>query len=163
MGRALGGALIFALLMSSGSMARAQDGAAFEKKSFNYSEWTKGRFSELVAVRNPGRFLFFGGVGSEDEAATAPGPVKFVGNFAAQCRYAWDKIRRILEKQGGSLNDIVKATTYVTDVRDFPEHGNCRKEVFAGLTQPAGTVLVVNQLALPGMMIEVDVIAATSK
>jgi enamine deaminase RidA (YjgF/YER057c/UK114 family) len=143
--------------------SHAQQASRYEKDSFNYSEWTKGRFAEVVSVRNPGRLLFFGGVGAEDETGTTPGPVRFTGDFGAQCRYAWDKIKRMLEKQGSSLSDVVKATTYVTDVRDFAEHGKCRREVFTGVSQPAGTFVVVNNLALPGMLIEVDVIAAPGK
>jgi hypothetical protein len=30
-------------------------GAGFEKKNYNYSEWTKGRFSEVVTVTGPAR------------------------------------------------------------------------------------------------------------
>src|SRR5205823_4675552 len=39
----------------------------FEKKNFNYSEWTKGRFSEAVTLIGPGKMIFLAGVGSEDE------------------------------------------------------------------------------------------------
>ena len=38
----------------------------FEKKNYNYSEWTKGRFSEAVTVTGPGKMIFLAGVGSED-------------------------------------------------------------------------------------------------
>ncbi len=155
------GAAVLLAIIASG--VEAQDAAVYEKQSYNYSEWAKGRFSEVVTVKNPGRLLFLGGIGSEDEAANSGGSIRHLGDFGAQCRYAWDKIKRILEKQGGSLNDVVKVTTYVTDIRSFPEAGKCRSEVFSGLTQPAGTFVAVSQLAWPGMMIEVDVIAATAK
>ncbi|OAF06432.1 hypothetical protein AXW67_32195 [Bradyrhizobium neotropicale] len=155
-----GAALLF---VAVASQAVAQDAGGYEKQSYNYSEWAKGRFSEVVTVKNPGRLLFLGGIGAEDEATTSGGAIKHVGDFGAQCRYAWDKIKRILEKQGGTLNDVIKATTFVTDIRSFPEAGKCRGEVFAGSTQPAGTFVAVSQLAWPGMMIEVDVIAATAK
>lgn len=157
----LAGAVL--LLAAVSSPALAQDAGGYEKQSYNYSEWAKGRFSEVVTVKNPGRLLFLGGIGAEDEAATSGGAIKHVGDFGAQCRYAWDKIMRILEKQGGYLNDVIKVTTFVTDIRTFPEAGKCRSEVFAGSTQPAGTFVAVSQLAWPGMMIEVDVIAATAK
>lgn len=82
------------------SVAPAQDGVGYEKQSYSYSEWAKGRFSEVVTVKNPGRLLFLGGIGSEDEAATSGGAIKHVGDVGAQCRYAWEKIKRILEKAG---------------------------------------------------------------
>jgi hypothetical protein len=39
----------------------------FEKKNYNYSDWTKGRFSEAVTVTGPAKMIFLAGVGSEDE------------------------------------------------------------------------------------------------
>jgi hypothetical protein len=45
-------------LAASISAAAAEDSTNFEKKNFNYSEWAKGRFSEVVSARPlaiPGR------------------------------------------------------------------------------------------------------------
>src|ERR1700759_2726725 len=151
------------LVAASISVAAAEDSTAFEKKNFNYSEWAKGRFSEVVSVKNPGRLLFLGGIGAEDEDSTTGGAIKYLGDAGAQCRYAWDKIKRLLEKQGSSLSDVVKVATYVTDIRYFADAGKCRGEAFAGLPPPAGTFVAISQLAWPGMLIEGDVIAATAK
>jgi enamine deaminase RidA (YjgF/YER057c/UK114 family) len=142
-------------------MAQSPTGG-YEKKNFNYSEWAKGRFSEVVTVKNPGRFLFLGGIGSEDENSATGGIILYPGDVGAQCRYAWDKIKRILEKQSATLNDVIKVTTYVTDIRYFADAGKCRGESFAGLAQPAGTFVAISQLAWPGMLIEVDVTATTA-
>ena len=48
-------------------IATAASAQTLEKKSFNYSEWTKGRFSEAVTVTGPGKMIFLAGVGAEDE------------------------------------------------------------------------------------------------
>jgi hypothetical protein len=40
---------------------------SFEKNNYNYSDWTKGRFSEAVTVTGPGKMIFLAGVGAEDE------------------------------------------------------------------------------------------------
>src|ERR1700761_2553783 len=93
------------LLAASIPVAAAEDSAGFEKKNFNYSEWAKGRFSEVVSVKNPGRLLFLGGIGAEDEDSTTGGAIKYLGDAGAQCRYAWDKIKGLMEKQGSSLSD----------------------------------------------------------
>ena len=58
---------------------------------------------------------------------------------------------------------MLPATTYVTDTRGIFDNFKCRSEVFAGLPQPAGTLVGVTSLAIPGMMIEVDVIAEVGK
>ena len=78
-------------------------------------------------------------------------------------RYAWDKIKQLLEKHGATVENVDKVVTYMTDVRDFSEAGKCQTEAFAGAVQPAGTVVVVSALVWPGMLIEVDVIASTPK
>src|SRR5579885_2820583 len=78
-----------------------------------------------------------------------------------RCRYAWDKIKRLLAKHDATVENIDKVVTYVTDIRYFFDAGKCRTEAFAGATQPAGTFLVISALAWPGMLIEVDVTAST--
>jgi enamine deaminase RidA (YjgF/YER057c/UK114 family) len=146
------------------AMSQSQGGdAAYEKKSYNYAEWAKGRFSEVVTVRNAGKIIYLGGVGAEDENSAKGGVILHHGDFGAQCRYAWDKIKRLLAKHGATVENIDKVVTYMTDVRDFAEAGKCQTEAFAGAIQPAGTVVVVSALVWPGMLLEVDVTASAPK
>ena len=146
------------------AMSQSQTGdTAYEKRSYNYAEWAKGRFSEVVTVRNAGKIIYLGGVGAEDESSAQGGVMRHLGNFGAQCRYAWDKIKRLLEKHGATVENIDKVVTYMTDIRDFFEAGKCQTEAFAGVIQPAGTVVVVSALVWPGMLLEVDVTASTPK
>jgi enamine deaminase RidA (YjgF/YER057c/UK114 family) len=130
----------------------------FEKKNYNYSEWTKGRFSEAVTVTGPGKMIFLAGVGSEDENGKG-GDILYKGDFTAQCKYAFDKIKRALEKNGATLGDIAKMVTYMTDVRYQADFGKCRQDTFGTTPMPAHTLLTISQLAWPGMLIEVDVTA----
>src|SRR3954451_19907058 len=104
------------LLLSIPDVARAEGSATLEKKNYNYSEWTKGRFSEAVTVTGPGKMIFLAGVGAEDENG-APGTILHKGDFGAQCKYAYDKIKRLLEKHGATLADVAKMVSYLTDVR----------------------------------------------
>ena len=130
----------------------------FEKKNYNYSEWAKGRFSEAVTVTGPGKMIFLAGVGAEDENGKA-GDILHKGDFTAQCKYAYDKIKRALAKNGAGLGDVVKMVTYLTDVRYQADYGRCRTETFGTTPMPAHTLLVINQLAWPGMMVEIDATA----
>ena len=136
--------------------------AGFEKKNYNYSEWTKGLFSEVVTVTNPGKMIFLAGVGAEDESGTR-GTIRHPGDFAGQCRYAYDKIKQLLATQGATMNDVVKVVTYVTDARNVLEAGKCRTEALGGAPQPVHTFLNISQLAWPGMLVEVDAIAVTKE
>jgi len=138
--------------------ATAATAPTFEKRNYNYSEWTKGRFSEAVTVTGPGKLIFLAGVGSEDETGKA-GDILHKGDFTAQCKYAYDKIKRTLAKNGAALGDVVKMVTYLTDVRYQADYGRCRQETFGATPMPAHTLLVINQLAWPGMMVEIDVTA----
>src|SRR3954462_6210279 len=112
-----------------------------------------------VTVTSPRRFIYLAGVGAEDEAATVGGKIRHTDDVYAQCKYAWDKIKRTLEKQNATLSDIVKVTTYITDVRSMPDVGKCRSEALAGVPLPAHTLVAISALAWPGMMVEVDVTA----
>ena len=91
----------------------------------------------------------------------------FDGNFigegdpAAQADNALRCTDILLREAGASLNDIVKTTVYLTD-RDY------RVPVFSVLARwlkgvrPCQTGLIVNGLARPEMMMEIDVEAVIS-
>jgi 2-iminobutanoate/2-iminopropanoate deaminase len=152
-------AAVVASLPAVASSAFAQAApAGFEKKNYTYSEWTKGRFSEAVTVTGPGKMIFLAGVGAEDENGTA-GTILYKGDFAGQCKYAYDKIKRLLEKHGATLGDVAKMVSYLTDVRYQPDYGKCRVEAFGDHPLPAHTLLTISQLAWPGMIVEIDVTA----
>lgn len=157
-------ATVAVLVLALRAAAFAQSpSSTFEKRNYNYSEWTKGRFSEVVTVTGPGKMIFLAGIGAEDENGEA-GVVLYKGDFLGQCRYAYDKITRLLARHGATVNDIVKMVTYVTDARYLPDYGTCRVEVFGEKgTFPAHTFVNINQLAWPGMMVEVDVTAMVPK
>ncbi len=127
-----------------------------EKSHHNYAEWTKGRFSEAVTVTGPGRMIFLAGIGAEHEVH---GAIQHPHDFDAQCQYAYDKLTKVLEKNGAGLADVVKQTTYVTDVRFQKQAGQCRTQAYRGVALPAHTFLTVSQLAWPGMLVELDIIA----
>ena len=90
-----------------------------EIKRYNPSEWTKGRFSEIVTVNGPGKTIYLAGgrrrggkcpVGCQ---RADPSP----GDPYEQCKYAYDKIKRALAAHGGTLADAVKQVVDVTDIR----------------------------------------------
>jgi enamine deaminase RidA (YjgF/YER057c/UK114 family) len=151
------------LFGSAPAGAQNQPGASegYEKQNYNHSDWTKGLFSEVVTVRHPGMMVFLAGVGAEDEKG-GRGAILHLGDFMGQCRYAYDKVKRLLAQHGATMNDIVKVVTYVTDIRFQADAGKCRAEALGGAPQPVHTFLNINQLAWPGMLVEVDVTAITA-
>jgi 2-iminobutanoate/2-iminopropanoate deaminase len=130
--------------------------STYEKRNFNYGRWTKGRFSEAVTVTGPAKMLFLAGIGSEHEQN---GKIMYPGDFEAQCRYAYRKLKKVLARNGATMNDVVKQVTYVIDARHQQLAGQCRKEAYGEAPLPVHTFLNVSQLAWPAMLVEIDVIA----
>ncbi|OGP25071.1 MAG: hypothetical protein A2038_09540 [Deltaproteobacteria bacterium GWA2_57_13] len=132
-----------------------------EVKRYNPTEWTKGFFTELITVNGPGKTLYIGGIGAEDEKS--PGGalpiIRHLGNPYEQCRYAYDKMKRLLATHGATLADVVKQVVYVTDVRYQADVGKCRREAYGSGPIPANTFLVISGLAVPGMLLEIDITA----
>ena len=56
-----------------------------------------------------------------------------------------------------TLNDLVKTTTYVTDIDAFFTHVDIRMEYFGAL--PTSTTVEVRRLAHPDFLVEVEAMA----
>ena len=81
-----------------------------------------------------------------------------VGDVAAQTERAMANIAMLLEESGSKLEDIVKIVVYLTDIRYrdpvYKVMGRWLKGVF-----PVSTGLIVQGLARPEWLMEIDVIA----
>ena len=132
--------------------------SGFEKRNYNYGRWTHGRFSEAVTVTiaGPAKMIFLAGIGSEHEDS---GEIMHVGDFSAQLRYAYSKLKAVLAKNDATMADVVKQVTYVTDIRHGQDSTAIRAEAYGDAPLPAHTMLNVTQLAWPGMLVEIDIIA----
>ena len=159
-GKLIACSVVAGLILFTSAMAQN-----LEVKRYNPSEWTKGRFTEIVTVNGPGKTIYLAGVGAEEENAPAgaSAPIRHHGDPYEQCKYAYDKIKRLLEKHGATLADVAKMVSYLTDVRYQPDYGKCRVEAFGNNPLPAHTLLTISQLAWPGMIVEIDVTAVVSK
>lgn len=156
----LSAALAVGLVLQSTAIAQQ-----LEVNRYNPSPWTKGRFSEVVTVNGPGKTIYLAGIGAEDEKAPVGSNAQtlHVGNPYEQCRYAYDKIKRLLATHGGTLADVVKQVVYVTDVRYQSPVRKCRDEAYGSGPIPANTFLVINGLASPTMLLEIDITAVVAK
>ena len=151
-------ALLFTLALLA-APAQAQD-SKIKIEKYNHSDWTKGIFSEAVTVTGIGnaKMVYLAGVGAEDENGPR-GKVRHPGDFLEQCKYAYDKIKRVLAAHGAQLSDVVKVTTYMTDLRYRLDMGKCIGASWGGVTFPVHTLIGVAALAFPEMIVEVDVTA----
>lgn len=80
------------------------------------------------------------------------------GDFDAQAEQVFKNIALLLETAGSSMEQIVKVTIYLTDMANFSKIVELRERHFSP-PYPADTIVQVASLALPELMIEIDVTA----
>jgi enamine deaminase RidA (YjgF/YER057c/UK114 family) len=111
-------------------------------------------YSQGVKVTGAETILFISGqVAYDDEGQPA-----HLGDFGAQARAVFNAIKAQVEAGGGSLDNVVKLNTYLTDMRYRGELAEIRQDFF-GPRAVASTLVGVAALALPGWLIEVEAIA----
>ena len=89
-----------------------------------------------------------------------PGTMQVVSdNLAEQCRQVFANIDRILTEAGSSKSKILRCGVFLEHVqRDFQGMNACYAE-WLGDHRPARTTVGV-EFALPGILVEIDCIAA---
>ena len=111
-------------------------------------------YSQAIKVTGTSTMLFTAGQVPYD----ADGGVKHRGDFKAQARAVFGAVKALVEAGGGTLANVVKITTYVTDVRYRLDFRAVRDEFF-GVRGPASTMVEVSSLSHPDYLIEVEAIA----
>lgn len=101
-----------------------------------------------------GNTIYLAGQVALDDAGSIVGST--LGDQAAQ---VWRNIEAVLAANGATLADIVKINYYLQDVRDLPHEIEVRRQLFAPDRMPAVTAVQVAALGLPGLTVEVEVIA----
>ena len=94
-------------------------------------------------------------------ASDAEGGVIAAGDAAGQTRFILKKIERALEQAGASLRDVVRTRMFVTDISQWEAIGRVHGEFF-GDVRPAATMVEVNRLIEPGLLVEVEAEAIIS-
>jgi len=112
-------------------------------------------YHHYIRVDSPGSLIFLSGQLSRD----AEGKLVGEGDMAEQTRQCIRNMRTVLEAAGGTLEDIVSIVVYTTDIRRFKEIVAARTEFFVDKL-PTSTIVEVNHLADPGLLIEFQAIAA---
>jgi enamine deaminase RidA (YjgF/YER057c/UK114 family) len=111
-------------------------------------------YSQGIKVSQAQTLLFLSG----QVAYTADGSVAWRGDFKGQTRSAFEALKALVESQGGTMANVVKITTYVTDIRYRADLAPLREE-FLGKKGPASTLVEVSALAHPDWLVEIEAIA----
>lgn len=89
-------------------------------------------------------------------AVDAEGVVIGEGDVYEQTRFILRKIERALLEVGSGLNDVVRTRMFVTNIADWESVGRAHGEIFAEI-RPAATMVEVNRLIDPKLLIEIEV------
>lgn len=110
-----------------------------------------GHFSH--AITGSGRWLFVAG-----QVPLTPDGTLAGSDSTAQATQVLDNLRAVVAAAGGSLDDVVKTTVFLTDLADRGPVGEVRRRVFTD-PPPANTLVVVSSLADPAFRVEIEAIA----
>ena len=102
-----------------------------------------------------GTLVWISGQVSQDK----DGKLVHKGDFAGQARQALANLKAMVEAAGGTIRDIIKVNTYLTDLRNREELARVRAEFFPDGKLPASTLVGVTALADPDMLLEIEAIA----
>lgn len=95
---------------------------------------------------------------SGQAAISDDGGIVGAGDFDAQLAQTFANIERVLAAAGSDLSRVVKVVIYLTDMSHFPKIVEARQRYFTA-PYPADTTVEVKGLALPELMVEIDVTA----
>ncbi len=112
-----------------------------------------GPFSHGVETPANARGLHISGQVGVAPDGTVP------AEFEAQAEQCWRNIRAVLAAAGMGVENLVKCTHFLTRAADVAAYGKVRAREL-GEARPASTLLVISALARPGLLVEVEAVAA---
>ena len=107
-------------------------------------------FAPAVQV---GELLFISGQVAQDNEGNLVGP----GDCEAQTRHIMSRIQTIAEAAGATMGDVVKTTTFLTDIAGYPDFSRVRGETFPS-SPPASSTVIVAGLVRPEFLVEIEAI-----
>jgi 2-iminobutanoate/2-iminopropanoate deaminase len=96
-------------------------------------------------------------------ALDAQGNLVGQDDFTKQAEQVFQNIKTIVESSGGTMKDVVKYTTFVTDINDVPKLREIRKK-YTGDNSPAASTLVeIKELVRKEFLLEIEATAIIPK
>jgi 2-iminobutanoate/2-iminopropanoate deaminase len=120
-----------------------------EAKSLGMSWEKEYGYSQAVKVDNT---IYVSGQVSHDDKGNFVGQ----GNMEMQMRQAYANIEKVLAQYGATIDNIVDELVFVTDMdAAFAARIKCKQEVFSDNPVLASTIVQIQRLAFPGLMVEI--------
>ena len=112
-----------------------------------------GPYSQAVRV---GNLLFTSG-----QLPINPATGEVNGDIATQTRQVLENLKAVVEAAGGTLDDVVKATVFITDLSGFAAMNEVYAKYFS-VKPPARSTVEVSGLAKKAL-VEIEVVAALGR
>jgi len=111
------------------------------------------RYSQGI-LNSGGKLLFIAGQTASDKDGNVVGK----GDIRAQTEQVFANLKAVLKAAGGTLDNLVMTTTYITD-REYREGYNEVRRGQYKKNPPTSTLVIVKGLAHPDYLIEIAGIA----
>src|SRR5437667_9897119 len=111
------------------------------------------RYSQAILTEG-GKLLFIAGQTASDKDGNVVGK----GDIKAQTRQVFDNIKAVLESAGGSFDNIVMTTTYITDRKYREGYNEVRRDIYKK-DPPTSSLVIVSGLANEDYPIEIASLA----
>ena len=108
-----------------------------------------------VVIASQGQTIYVSG----QVALDAAGRVVGQGDVGAQARQVFENLRLALHAVGAELSDVVKLTTFVTDMASGRTAFRAARDAVISADPPASTLVEVGRLFRDEFLIEVEAIA----
>ncbi|HEY4894204.1 MAG TPA: Rid family hydrolase [Reyranella sp.] len=108
------------------------------------------------AIRS-GPFVFVSGTTSLDAKGRVQGK-----DAAQQTRVSMRKIESALKASGSRLADLTRMTIFVTDIRDMAAVTKALRTALKG-SVVTSTLVAVSALAVPGLLVEIEVMGVVER
>ena len=120
---------------------------------------TRGVYSPAKKIDLGGAFLIFvsGQQVDKNENNRA-----VTDDIEEQTELVFQAIEKTLKAANASIDDVVKAQIFLTDINDFPKVSAIRDKWFAK-SKPVSTLVEVNAMTRKGAKIEIEVTAVVKK
>jgi len=79
-------------------------------------------------------------------------------DMEAQAEQVFANIREVLALGGATLDDVMKVTIFMVDMSQYESYGRARSRAFSR-NRPASTLIPVEKLIRPGLLVEIEAIA----
>lgn len=104
-----------------------------------------------------GDLLFISGLAPVDKSGKV-----ISDDVAQQARQIFENMKLVLAAAGAGFGDVLKVTVYLTDVNDRTKINPVRQQYF-GAARPASTLIGINELAIPGMKVEIEAVVGLAR